>query len=222
MSLKKYLKKYIGSRSVFLKTKFGSIYYDLHRLRKLFIWLKKERCTSPSPHFVKQSVLLRHAVDNATWIETGTYLGSTTAILSERFPIVHTIEPSNECLQIARQNLKAFKNIIFHNRTSEECLESICKSLTGDICFWLDGHYSAGITFQGDKETPIIYELETISKYISQFNNVVILIDDIRCSHIDKENYPSIDFYVDWAKSNNMLWNIEQDIFIIKNTKFIY
>ena len=86
------------------------------------IWYKKERFTPPSPSFVKQSVLLRHAVDNATWIETGTYLGSTTSILSERFPIVHTIEPSKECLQIARQNLKAFKNIIFHNGCSEDCL----------------------------------------------------------------------------------------------------
>ena len=115
-------------------------------------------------------------------------MGSTTSFLSEIFPVVHTIEPSSECLQIARQNLKASKNIIFHNGTSEECLESICKSLTGDICFWLDGHYSSGITFQGDKDTPIIYELETISKYISNFNNAVIFIDDIHCSHVDMEN----------------------------------
>ena len=221
MVLQKYLKKFLNLTSDFLKRKFVFI-NELHKLRELFLWYKKGRCSSPSPHFVKQSVLLRHAIDNATWVETGTYKGSTTQILSERFPMVHTIEPSRKCLQIARQNLKAFQNIIFYNGTSEECLESICKSLTGDICFWLDGHYSAGITFKGDKYTPIVYELETISKYKSKLNNLVILIDDIRCSHLDMENYPSLDFYVDWAKSNDMLWTIEQDIFIIKTTKFNY
>ena len=83
--MKKYFKKCILSLIVFLKTKFVLI-DDLHKLRKLFIWYKKERFTSTSPHFVKQSVLLRHAIDNATWIETGTYVGSTTSILSKRFP----------------------------------------------------------------------------------------------------------------------------------------
>lgn len=219
MGLQKYIKNYLHSNRKFFKKKFVFI-YELHKLRELFVWYKKKRCAPPSPHFVKQSVLLRNAIGNATWVETGTYLGSTTSFLAERFPVVHTIEPSRECLQIARQNLNTFKNIIFHNGTSENCLESICKSLTGDICFWLDGHYSSGITFQGDKDTPIIYELEIISKNITRFNNVVILIDDIRCSHIDAENYPSIDYYVEWAKGNNMLWNVEQDIFIIKTTKF--
>ena len=221
MVLKKYAKKLLRSRSSFIKRKLNFI-YELYKLRQLFIWYKDKKCSPPSPHFVKQSVLLRHAIDNACWVETGTYLGSTTSILSERFPVVHTIEPSKECLKIARLNLKAAKNVFFHNGTSEECLESICQALTGDVCFWLDGHYSGDITFQGNKDTPIIYELETISKYISQFNNVVIMIDDIRCSHIDIENYPPLDFYVNWAKSNDLLWNIEQDIFIIKSTKLTF
>ena len=89
--------------------------------------------------------------------------------------------------------------------------------MKGDISFWLDGHYSKGDTFKGTKVTPIIYELETISNYISKYKKVLILIDDIRLSHTKKQNYPSLDFYVDWAKSNNLSWTIEQDIFIMKS-----
>ena len=66
-------------------------------------------------------------------------------------------------------------------------MESICKSLTGYIYLWLDVYYSEGITFQGNKDTPIIYELETISRYINQLNHVVRMIDYIRYSHLDKK-----------------------------------
>ena len=193
----------------------------IFKLSQLIDWNKNKNFGPPSPHFIKQSVLLRHAIKNSKWVETGTYLGSTTSLLSEKFRLVHTIEPSKECLKIAKANLKGKNNIIFHYGTSEECLENICKSLSGDICFWLDGHFSSGITFKGDKETPIKYELETISKYIKNFNNVLILIDDIRSSHIDKDNYPSLDFYVDWANSNQLKWTIEHDIFVIKSNELI-
>jgi hypothetical protein len=163
--------------------------------------------------------LLRHAIDNATWVETGTHTGSTTKLLSENFPSVHTIEPSQQYFKLAQLNLKNLKNIIFHNGPSEDKFEPICKSLTGNICFWLDGHFCGSGTFQGTQDTPIKYELKIISKYIHTFNNVVVLIDDIRLSYTDKSNYPPLEFYVNWAKTNNLLWTIEHDIFIIKSSQ---
>ena len=98
---------------------------------------------------------------------------------------------------------------------TSESADSICSNLKGDICFWLDGHYSEGITFKGIVDTPILFELETIKKYIGNFSNIVIVIDDIRSSHIDKKNYPLLNFYVDWANSVEMDWIID-DSFIIK------
>ena len=74
-----------------------------------------------------------------------------------------------------------------------------------------------GITFKGVVDTPIIFELDTIKKYLGNFSNTVILIDDIRSSHIDKENYPPLSFYVNWANSVDMDWIIELDSFIIKS-----
>ena len=189
----------------------------LDRLRWLAEWYFVRKCSSPPPHFIKQSLLLRHGINDSIWVETGTYLGYTTKFLSENFRYVHSIEPSKKCLRIARRNLRFSKNVTLHEGTSELCLESICSSLKGDICFWLDGHYSEGITFKGVVDTPIVFELETIKKYLSNFSNTVILIDDIRLSHIEKGKYPSLSFYANWADSVGMDWIIELDSFIIKS-----
>ena len=189
----------------------------LDRLRWLLDWYFFKKCSPPPPHFIKQSLLLRHGISKSIWVETGTYLGQTTKFLSENFRFVHSIEPSKKCLRIAKRNLRFSKNVALYEGTSELCLEEICSSLDGDICFWLDGHYSEGITFKGNVDTPILFELETIKKYLGNFSNTVILIDDIRTSHIDKKNYPPLSFYVNWADSVGMDWIIELDSFIIKS-----
>ena len=189
----------------------------LDRIRWLIDWYFFKKCSPPPPHFIKQSLLLRHGINKSVWVETGTYLGQTTKFLSENFKFVHSIEPSKKCLRIAKRNLRFSKNIALYEGTSELCLEAICSSLEGDICFWLDGHYSEGITFKGIVDTPILFELKTIKKYLGNFSNTVILIDDIRTSHIDKNNYPPLSFYVNWAESVGMDWIIELDSFIIKS-----
>ena len=95
--LKKFFKKYLIPKFI--------VYF--WRNFKLNSWVKKD-LLSPfkTPIFVKQKILLKHAVKNSTWIETGTYIGTTTGFLAKRFPYVHTIEPSEECLKIAKSNFK--------------------------------------------------------------------------------------------------------------------
>ncbi len=187
-----------------------------YKLLRLYYWHLKEGCCLPAPHFVKQAVLLRNGIKNSTWIETGTYLGDTTYFLSKNFPTVHTIEPSIYYRNIAKSLIKKKDNIIFHEGTSEECFESICLKVTGDVSFWLDGHFSGGNTFKNNSLTPIKFELEIIKKNIKKLNNICVLIDDARCSFVD-EGYPSLDYYVEWAKSLNLKWIIEHDIFIAKS-----
>ena len=207
--LKKFFKKYLIPKFI--------VYF--WRNFKLNSWVKKD-LLSPfkTPIFVKQKILLKHAVKNSTWIETGTYIGTTTGFLAKRFPYVHTIEPSEECLKIAKSNLTGFTNIIYHHGTSEQRLDEVFLNLSGNLCLWLDGHFSKGITFLGDQECPINFELKTIDKYKNKFDKLVIFIDDISTTFIDDKNYPSIDFYVDWARKNNFSWFIEQGIFIIKSS----
>jgi hypothetical protein len=61
--------------------------------RSVIDWVRRG-CTGFAPQFVKQNVLMKNCVPGAPWVETGTYLGTTTKFLSARSPKVHSIEPS--------------------------------------------------------------------------------------------------------------------------------
>ena len=203
-----------------IKKTFNLINFNLNDFFKIFLlykWFKLKRFSPPSPPFVKRDVLYRHGIKDSTWVETGTFKGDTTKMLAKFFRTVHTIEPSTHLIKRAKKVLLNYKNIYFHNGTSESCFEDVCQSIDGDISFWLDGHYSSGETFQASLSTPIKHELDVIKRNKSRFSNMVILIDDLRCSFREKSDYPPLDYYVSWAKSMNYIWYIEHDIFIIKS-----
>lgn len=68
-------------------------------------------------------------------------------------------------------------------------LNQIVEKLGEPAIFWLDGHYSGGITSLGKKETPILEELRIIcQKDLSH----VILIDDDRFFN-GTEGYPTLE-----------------------------
>lgn len=190
-------------------------------IRKSLAWVRRN-FRSPAPHFVKMQVL-KIAQDCDVWIETGTYLGQTSRFLSKLGGEVKTIEPSDELVQDAKKRFRNLKNLEIVHGLSEENLEAVILKVQDadrkSIAFWLDGHYSAGITFRGPKETPIERELEIISRYLKLFAEIWIFIDDFRC-FVGKENdYPSPSVLVQWAASNNLRWGVEQDIFIATTSK---
>ena len=174
-----------------------------------------------SPQLIKEFVFEKYGVVNAPWIETGTFLGKTTNFLRERYPHVHSIEPE---IKLYNAALKRFhgKNVTLYNDVSENVLPKLLKNLLGDVNFWLDGHYSEGITFKGEKDCPVEDELNIIEANLNNFNKITILIDDVRCflpTNSEYPDYPSIDYLVDWARRLNMSWRIEHDIIIMQKTK---
>jgi len=171
-----------------------------------------------SPQLVKEKVFTKYGIPDASWIETGTYRGTTTKYLSERFPHVYSIEPG---LDLYKSACKRFDgtNVTLFNDVSENVFPTLLPTLKGDFNFWLDGHYSAGITFKGHKDCPVEDELLAIEKNFNNFSKLSILIDDVRCfwpSNSENSDYPSIDYLVDWARRMNMRWRIEHDIFIMQ------
>jgi hypothetical protein len=67
-------------------------------------------------------------------------------------------------------------------------MQSVVTRLDGPALFWLDGHYSAGITARGSLETPVQRELEII---LASANDHVILVDDARC--FGTGDFPTLD-----------------------------
>ena len=175
----------------------------------------------PVPQAIKWGVLKRWGGDNL-WIETGTYLGNTTQMLSLMSRKVISIEPEARLFKAAELRFSRDSKIQLVHGASEDELGKILTGLDDSdlksVCFWLDGHFSAGETFQGAEDTPIRKELGFIAQHMNKFDDFLIFIDDFRCfssSHAQYPDYPSATYLVDWATSNGLNWTVEFDIFII-------
>jgi len=178
-------------------------------------WVRRSY-SSPSPAHIKRSVLLRLGVPNATWVETGTFLGETAELLASHSKAVYTIEPEATLYKQAAQRLANNQKIHVIHGLSEKVLPDLLPGLSGTVNFWLDGHYSGGITHQGPVDCPVRDELMHIENNLSRFDDVVVLIDDIRCFDPSIElyaDYPDLNYLVDWARRNGLKWSIEHDIF---------
>jgi hypothetical protein len=190
-----------------------------NQLNQIINW-KSNSFTMPAPHFIKQTVVLRNVIQGSTIIETGTHTGNTSNLLLSASDKVFTIEPDEILFAKAKNRFMGNKSIQVLNGTSEELFPNLLPQITGDISFWLDGHFSGVGTFKGKVDSPIKSELFEIQKNLPNFRKICVMIDDVRCFNPKIEiysDYPPIDFLTNWANSNEFSWNIENDIFIAKN-----
>lgn len=196
-----------------LNTSIGS------RLRERYQW-RKRGFDMPAPQGVKWAVLRRYGFARGDWIETGTYLGDTTAVLARDARHVWSIEPEPTLARKASARFANTTQVTIVHGTSEDRLGDVLDAVNGEpVSFWLDGHYSAGVTFQGETDTPIRQELELIEKRLSGWKSVAVLVDDVRCFDPTNPlfvNYPPREWLVDWAVRNDLSWTIEHDIFIAR------
>lgn len=175
---------------------------------------------APSPTDIKRAVLLRNGRSGGTWVETGTFMGDTAALLALDAKEVYTIEPDKALFEKAEARFHDNPCVHVIHGLSENTLPSLLPTLNGTVNFWLDGHFSGGITHQGPTDCPVVEELLSIESNLARYDNVAVLIDDIRCfdpSIPELADYPDVDFLVDWARKNNLRWHIEHDIFVAKS-----
>jgi len=184
-------------------------------IRDHYFW-SKSNYASPAPRQVKKKVMSRYNLPNCTWIETGTYLGDTTLFLSKISSRVISIEPSELLYLKAVKRFRNVSNIELLNKTSEEAFHDVLSKLSGNLCFYLDGHFSGEGTHLSNKETPIELEIKSISSLKKNFDNLVVMIDDFRLFSVDP-SYPKREYLVDWAIKNELKWSVQQDIFIASN-----
>lgn len=191
--------------------------YDVCIALREWIEWRKRQYAAPSPRAIKQACLLRNGFAAATWVETGTFLGQTTRFLSKHAQKVYSIEPEPALFAAARQRLRNYSNVEILNGTSETVFPKLLPKISGDVNFWLDGHYSGGVTYKGAADTPVIDELRVIGENLDRFGRVCVLIDDIRCfssTNPEYAAYPPVDALVGWARDHDMQWHIEHDIFV--------
>ncbi len=201
---------------------------------KYFIWTIKNRkslknwkirnFSPPSPDSIKHQVLINNNYSDSLWIETGTYYGETTKLLSKISKKTISIEADKELFETSKKKLKNLKNVELFNGKSEDLLDKLISENLDfkNICIYLDAHLCQDHlkkiqTFGSeDTATPILKELEIIKKYYGKFEKINVLIDDIRLFYGNYQNYPDKNILVDWCKENIFSWEIEHDIFICK------
>ena len=201
---------------------------------KHFIWSFKNRkslknwrarnFSPPSPDVIKHQILMNNNLKDSLWIETGTYYGETTKLLSKISKKTISIEADKNLFENSNKILKNLKNVEILNGKSEDLLDKvISKNLNfKNVCIYLDAHLCQDHlkntkTFGNENTaTPILNELEIVSKYVASFKKIVVLIDDIRLFQGKFQNYPDKNTLVNWCEENDFLWEIEQDIFICK------
>jgi len=150
-------------------------------------------CTGIAPPPVKRRILMAylHRFEINKFIETGTYLGDTLAYIAHDKNIHCTsIELADGYYQQAKARFESYPNVELLHGDSGALMSSVVSQLNTSALFWLDGHYSGGLTARGDCDTAISAELQAI--LTSSCKTHVILIDDARC--FDGSNgYPYLD-----------------------------
>jgi hypothetical protein len=167
----------------------------------------------PLPHLLKQEILRGYIekYELKLMVETGTYFGDMVDALRKSLTRIYSIELSEYLATEAQERFKACDNVIILQGDSGREIEKVIQKLTLPTLFWLDGHYSAGITDKGENETPILAELAHI--FNAPDIRHVILIDDARAFG-KIPDYPTLNALESFihAKRSNMAITVQDDI----------
>lgn len=173
-----------------------SISSEIYEVQTISSW-KKNGSPVPPPEYYKHAFLRETAIENKcnVLVETGTYLGGMIEAQLNIFEDISSIELSETLYSDAKKKFDGISKIRLYNGDSGELLRNMisdCKVPKPKRIFWLDGHYSGGITARGVEDTPIIKEIGQIA---SNCDSGVILVDDARCfrgESCSDDSYPTI------------------------------
>lgn len=165
----------------------------LRRLPMIIDWVRLG-CTGLAPPPIKRKIIRAYLKKYklTQFIETGTHLGDTLAYIAQDQEIqCHSIELSRRLHEQAVDRFKNWPNANVCFGDSGQVLPKLIQDISAPTLFWLDGHYSGGVTAKGRLNTPISAELQAILS-CSLAGEHIILIDDIRCFD-GTQDYPYLD-----------------------------
>lgn len=181
---------------------------------EVLLWKLKKRPV-PMPHKEKMKVLLKYikTFKPDIFIETGTYLGQTVDKLENNFKEVYSVELDKKLYKNAKKIFSGNKRVKILQGDSAVVLNKIVKNINSPTLFWLDAHYSGGITAKGKKNTPVLKELTVIAKHMSKGS--VVLIDDAR-EFTGESDYPKLEMIQKFVEKQMPKYKIYTDKDIIR------
>jgi hypothetical protein len=166
-------------RAVLLDSFVWDFLRGLKAKREAQAWERNGRPV-PAPHIIKQRIVSAYASAFAPriLIESGTCFGDMVYAMRDRFQRILSVELNDDLFKRARRRFRSYPHIEILRGDSGEVFPRILSTVSEPCLFWLDAHYSGGITSKGDTETPVIEELKAILGHTVKDH--IILIDDAR------------------------------------------
>ena len=173
-----------------LKSTFPFFLWNKFQQKKEFATWQKGQF--PIPRMQKQKIIkeLGERFQMNCMVETGTYLGEMIFAQLDNFQKIYSIEIDQELFKRAQRIFSSKTQVEVMLGNSGEVLPMILDKLEGPALFWLDGHFSGGVTSSADIPSPILQELKHI--FSCNIKGSVILIDDANIFN-GTNNCPSID-----------------------------
>lgn len=129
---------------------------------------------TPFPAQLVKHLAVLH--DATVFIETGTYIGTTTRWAAANFAEVHTIELLEMLFKETSASLASLPNVKCYHGDSRALLPGIIKSLDQRrTVMWLDGHCSCDGDPNEKDECPLLNEIACVNGELD-----IVLIDDAR------------------------------------------
>ena len=172
---------------------------------------------APATFAQKQELIARKAreIGLNIFVETGTFLGETINAQLNHFQKLVSIELSEELFQKARLRFAGDARVQLFQGDSGTVLRTAVHELEQPAIFWLDAHYSRGVTVGGDSDAPIIRELSCLTARNQPRDT--ILIDDARLFGL-KSEYPTLEVIRQYAAKHwpQHSFSVESDVICIQ------
>ena len=219
--MKTLIKKVVPARLLDVYRKVWDVHVANKKRRSRIADWKNNGCLIPPPPLIKQEIIKKYAKKYRmrVFVETGTYMGNTIEACKDTFDRIISIELNRNLHKRAKDKFLANNHITLYQGDSSDVLPAILAGIPEPALFWLDGHYSGGITSRGKLSTPIMAELQHVFSHT--IDRHVILIDDAHCFTGD-DDYPTIDTLMQFVLEKKPFYDffVQHDIiFIAKKIK---
>jgi len=178
---------------------------------------------NPPPKLVKYGIIKNQAkrLGLETMVETGTYLGDFVACMIGTVRNIYSIEISSALFNRAKKRFQRSPRIHLELGDSRVVLPGILSHIETPCLFWLDAHFSGGITRGDPSKSPIMDELRMILDHsLSHRLAHLVMIDDAG-DFTGENGYPTISDVDSFVKSSDPNWvvNIHDDMIHVFNSR---